>query len=184
MKKGIAVVVDSFHCTVCTIAHSTHNIQHPQTTISESESFEEEEEEKIENEEPPTPPPAPKILLSEADCVAALDELARRYAKKDVQAEIKKATEDHEYEFSKGFVIRSFRVLSPLQKDIYERYGFGKSEEFSERNFDKEYKAHNRIKTEFERTVRYMSRNNETIAEKARLCHKLAFGGAGGLLDL
>lgn len=154
-------------------------------------SEEEEEEEVVEEEKqapkvetgPPTPPPPPKILMSETDCVAALEELTRRYAQKEVQAAIKKATEDHAYEMTKGFIIRSFRILSPLQKDVYEQYGFGKSGDFDEKDFAKEYEAHKQTKFQFERAVRYLAKDNETIREKADLCHRLALGGDGGLLD-
>jgi len=120
----------------------------------------------------------PTISLSEEDCIDMLDTLIERYSDKAVIDEMRQATMDHEYKFSKGFIIRSRMILEPLQKDVLEKYGFLEA-------FDDQYNSdvHNKALMEAMKTIRYLGSKNDLIAKKAEQAKDLAYGGAGGLID-
>lgn len=86
------------------------------------------------------------------------------------------ATLDHEVKFSKGFIIRSKKILAPLQQDIFVRYGYLKPEDVKEDVSIANTKAHDEALRKFQHTVRYLANSNKEISEKAELCQRLAFG--------
>lgn len=84
------------------------------------------------------------------------------------------ATLDHEMKFSKGFIIRSKKILAPIQKDVFIKYGFMTMED--EDAPVANTKTHDKALQEFQKTVRYMANTNKVIADKADSCQQLAFG--------
>ena len=50
-----------------------------------------------------------------------LDTLVELYADRAVQDELKQALFDHDFNFSKGFIIRSRKLLMPLQRDVLKK---------------------------------------------------------------
>ena len=68
---------------------------------------------------------APEIMITEEEYLfLILDTLVELYADRAVQDELKQALFDHNFNFSKGFIIRSRKILMPLQRDVLEKCGF------------------------------------------------------------
>lgn len=142
----------------------------------EAKKMEKEREERNATKEPPTVP-EPDVLIAEEDCIEMLDMLIERYSDKDVKEELRLATMDHEYSFSKGFIFRSRKVLEPVQKDVLEKYGFLKASD------DYNSDVHHKALMESVKTIRYLGTKNPLIAQKAEQAKDLAYGGGGGLID-
>ena len=67
---------------------------------------------------------APEIMIMKEECLLILGTLVELYADSVVQAELKLALYDHNFNFSKGVIIQSRKILMPLQRDVLEKYGF------------------------------------------------------------
>mmetsp|Transcript_1547 Transcript_1547/g.3004 ORF Transcript_1547/g.3004 Transcript_1547/m.3004 type:complete len:656 (+) Transcript_1547:65-2032(+) len=88
----------------------------------------------------------PEVMITEEECMELLDELMERYKRKEVQEALKEASLDHELTFTKGYIIRSKKILAPLQQDLLEKYGFLEKNSVSEdanSADDKEENVHN-----------------------------------------
>ena len=64
------------------------------------------------------------MITEEEYLFLILDTLVELYADRAVQDELKQALFDHDFNFSKGFIIRSRKLLMPLQRDVLEKCGF------------------------------------------------------------
>jgi len=114
---------------------------------------------------------APEVILSEDECNTILDILAERYAVSEVQEALRKASLDHELKFTKGYILRSKKILGPLQRNIFEQYGF-----WDRLQGEDDAKAHGRALMKMQHSIRYLAKDNEDIQKKVDLVQRLAIG--------
>jgi len=119
---------------------------------------------------------APEIMITEEECLWILDTLVELYADRAVQDELKQATFDHNFNFSKGFIIRSRKILMPLQRDVLEKYGFLNFNDINSPSDEDYTDAHYNALKKLSHTVRYLGEKNIDIKRKASTCETLAKG--------
>ena len=81
------------------------------------------------------------------------------------------ASLDHELKFTKGYILRSKKILGPLQRNIFEQYGF-----WDRLQGEDDAKAHGRALMKMQHSIRYLAKDNEDIQKKVDLVQRLAIG--------
>mmetsp|Transcript_46350 Transcript_46350/g.97387 ORF Transcript_46350/g.97387 Transcript_46350/m.97387 type:complete len:539 (+) Transcript_46350:41-1657(+) len=77
-------------------------------------------------------------FISEGDCLSIMSTFAERYADEKVQQELKQAAMGQNFIFNKEYIVRSKEILSPLQRDVLEKYGYFENGQLDEENDDPE----------------------------------------------